>query len=270
MTLLPISAFLICQDEEDVIEACIRSVSMCAEIIVVDSGSTDRTLNIITALTDEGLPIRLFQEPWREYGVQKQSALEKCTQKWGFSIDSDERVSPKLASALLEAVEQDNIKVWRITRYDYLLGYGYVPPAAHERYHIRLFQIGHAWFDPTDIVHEGMRIKGDAHKLKPGRLLHFRPLEIGEKFAKENKYSGLKADMRDRDGHAPKPWKMIVSPFFCFFRQFIGQGLWRCGWAGFIHSAKGAVYSFLTEAKRWEARAIRNTPIAEPKATDDY
>lgn len=270
MSNLPISAFIICHDEEGVIEACIRSVCMCAEIIVVDSGSTDRTLDVIRSLIDEGLPIKLLQEPWRGYGGQKQFALEQCTQKWGLSIDADERISPKLAKALPDAVAQNVVKVWRVTRYDYLLGYGFVPPRAHERFHIRLFQIGHAHFDPADIVHEGMRITVDAPKITQGGLLHYRPLAIGEKFSKKNKYSGLKAEMRDRNGDAPRPWKMVISPWFYFFRQFVGQGLWRCGWAGFIHASKGAVYSFLTEAKRWEAQAIREVPIEEPETSDDY
>lgn len=270
MTKLPISAFLICQDEEDVIEACIRSVSMCAEIIAVDSGSTDKTCEIIEGLIAEGLPIRLIREEWRGYGGQKQFALEQCTQPWCLSIDSDERVSRKLADALPEAVNQTETKVWRVTRYDYLIGYGYVPPSSHERYHIRLFQRGHAYFDPTDIVHEGMRVEGKAPKLTEGGLLHYRPLDIGSKFSKENKYSGLKAEMRDRDGIPARPWKMIISPWFYFFRQFVGQGLWKCGWAGFIHSSKGAVYSFLTEAKRWELQAMKRLPISEPTDTQDY
>ena len=95
---LPLSAFIICQDEERFIEPCIRSLGMCSEIVVVDSGSTDRTLEILAALKDEGFPLLILSEKWRGYGGQKQFAMERCTEPWCLSIDSDERVSPHLAA----------------------------------------------------------------------------------------------------------------------------------------------------------------------------
>src|SRR6185312_7547964 len=96
ITTLPISAFIICKNEANYIERCIRSVALCAEIIVVDSGSTDATLQIVEKLQMEGFPLRFIYEPWRGYGGQKQFALEQCSQEWCLSIDSDERLSPNL------------------------------------------------------------------------------------------------------------------------------------------------------------------------------
>ena len=264
-TPLPISAFVICQDEEAVIEACIRSVAMCAQIVVVDSGSTDGTIGILQRLRDEdGLPVEIVHEDWRGYGAQKQFALGLCTQPWCLSIDGDERVSRGMAATLPDIVAQTETDVWKLTRYDYLLGYGYVPPGSHDRFLIRLFRRGKAWFDPDDLVHEGMRTTSAVRKLKPGGLLHFRPLTVAENFTKENKYSSLKARMRHRDGVSPKPGKMLVSPLVYFIRLYMRQGLWRCGWAGFIHATKGAIYSFLTEAKRWETDAVARKPVEEP------
>jgi len=72
---LPLSAFIICQDEERFIEPCIRSLDMCSEIVVVDSGSRDRTLEVLEALKAEGYPLVILKEKWRGYGGQKQFAM---------------------------------------------------------------------------------------------------------------------------------------------------------------------------------------------------
>lgn len=268
--ILPVSAFVVCQNEERVIENCIRSVSFCAEIVVVDSGSTDATLKILQRLQDEGLPLKILHEKWRGFGAQKQFALDQCTQDWCLSIDSDERVSPKLAAALPALLQQPEVDGWRLTRYDYLPGYGFVPPAAHERYHNRLFRRGSGRFDPTDLVHEGIRIDGEVRKASPGGLLHFSPLTLGEQIEKKNKYSSLKAEMKALRGAAPSPLKMLVSPPMFFLKWYFGHGMWRCGWLGFIHAMQGAIYSFLTEAKRYENAAMRRVPPVEPADVSRY
>lgn len=264
---LPLSAFVICFNEAERIENCLRSLAMCSEIIVVDNGSTDGTQEIIQSLAAEGLPIQLIHEEWRGYGAQKQFALDHCTQDWLLSIDSDERVSQKLAAILPQLLADTSVEGWAITRYDYINGYGYVPPRAHERYHNRLFRKGKGWFDPTDKVHEGLRIEGRVKKAKPGGLLHFSPIPLHEQMLKENKYSTLKAQMKRERGKAPSPLKMLISPLIFTLRWYFRHGLWRCGWGGFIHAAKGGIYSFLTEAKRWEAEAMERTPPKEPDLT---
>lgn len=268
--MLPISAFIICQNEERVIEACVRSVSFCAEIVVVDSGSTDATLAILERLRAEGLPLRVLNEPWRGFGAQKQFALDQCTQDWCFSIDSDERVSPALARQFPQLLADSGVNGWQITRYDYLNGYGYVPPSSHERYHNRLFRRGSGRFNTTDLVHEGIEIDGVVKKAVPGGLLHFSPIVLHDQMLKENKYSTLKAQMKQDRGLPPRPWKMLVSPPLFFLRWYLWHGMWRCGWPGFIHCAKGAIYSFLTEAKRYENAAMRRVPPVEPADVSRY
>lgn len=267
---LPVSAFIICQNEAHVIENCIRSVSFCAEIVVVDSGSTDATLDILERLRAEGLPLRILHEDWRGFGAQKQFALEQCTQEWCFSIDSDERVSPALAELFPALLADPVVNGWKITRYDYLNGYGYVPPSSHERYHNRLFRRGKGWFNTTDLVHEGIQIDGVVKKAASGGLLHFSPIVLHEQMLKENKYSTLKAKMKQQRGIKPRPWKMLISPPLFFLRWYVTYGLWRCGWSGFIHCAKGAIYSFLTEAKRYEYVAMERIPPVEPTDVKGY
>lgn len=267
---LPISAFIVCQNEEHVIERCIQSISFCTEIIVVDSGSSDGTVAILEHLRGGGLPLRIIHEPWRGFGAQKQFALDHCTQDWCFSIDSDERVSDKLRNIFPNLLKDSEVNGWKITRYDYLNGYGYVPPSSHERYHNRLFRRGKGRFNTTDLVHEGISIDGKVCKAKPGGLLHFSPLPLHQQMLKENKYSSLKATMLKQRGQRAKPWKMILSPPIFFLRWYVKHGMWRCGWPGFIHCVKGSIYSFLTEAKRYENNAIDRVPVVEPLNSKYY
>ncbi len=267
---LPVSAFIICQNEEQVIENCIRSVAFCAEIVVVDSGSTDGTLAILDRLRQEGLPLRVLHEPWRGFGAQKQFALDQCGQDWCFSIDSDERVSAALAGIFPKLLRDPGVNGWKITRYDYLNGYGYVPPSSHERYHNRLFRRGTGRFNTTDLVHEGIAIDGVVKKAMPGGLLHFSPIPLHDQMLKENRYSTLKARMKGERGIPARPWKMLVSPAIFFLRWYLGHGMWRCGWPGFIHCAKGGIYSFLVEAKRYENEAMIRVPPQEPEAPKGY
>ena len=267
---LPLSAFIICQDEERFIEPCIRSLDMCSEIVVVDSGSRDRTLEVLEALKAEGYPLVILKEKWRGYGGQKQFAMEQCTQPWCLSIDSDERVSPLLAAELPRLIAEPDVAGWRVTRYPYLDGFGYAPPQAKERYNLRLLRNGAGAFDTADKVHEGLRMTGEVRNSPRGGLLHFRPIALHEQFLKENKYSTLKTEMRAEQGRRAQPWKMAVNPWLYFLRLYFHNGLWRCGWAGFIRAATGGIYAFLTEAKRWEREAIARFPPVEPNDPQGY
>lgn len=267
--ILPVSAFIICQNEEKVIERCIRSVDFCAEIVVVDSGSTDGTLAILERLRAEGLPLRVIHQDWLGFGAQKQFALDQCGQDWCLSIDSDERVSRTLRDGFADLLAQPGVNGWKITRYDYINGYGFVPPRAHERHHNRLFRRGKGRFNTSDLVHEGIAIDGETRRA-PGGLLHFSPIPLHDQMQKENRYSTLKAQMKTGRGQRAQAWKMLVSPPAFFLRWYFRYGLWRCGWGGFIHAAKGTIYSFLTEAKRWEIEMMETRPPVEPHEPHGY
>ena len=92
---LPLSLVVITLNEEANIERCLRSVPFATDIVVVDSFSTDRTVEIATKLG-----ARVFQEKWRGYGGQKSFATDQATQEWVLSLDADEALSPELAAEI--------------------------------------------------------------------------------------------------------------------------------------------------------------------------
>lgn len=262
---LPLSAFIICKDEADYLGACLESVRCCAEIVVVDSGSTDGTLDLIADFTARGFPIKLFERHWPGYAAQKQFALEQCTQPWCFSIDADERFDRALVAALPELLNAPGMVAgWRIARRPYLIGCGYTPVRAHERRNLRLIKKGRGAFDPSLKVHEGIVPDGEVRISRKGSLLHFRPLPLEEQILKENKYSSLKVDMQMEKGRQPSLIKLLFSPSTYFLRLYFRTGLWRCGVPGLIQAMTGAAYSFMTEAKKFERTAMRiSAPVEE-------
>ncbi|MBP1861019.1 glycosyltransferase family 2 protein [Rhizobium herbae] len=258
---LPLSAFIICLNEEAYLGNCIESLESCAEIVVVDSGSTDGTAALVQSYTDKGWPIRFLFEPWRGYAGQKQFALDQCSQPWCLNIDADERLDEPLQALLPSLIGAPAETVgWRVARRPYLIGYGYTPDTVRERKNLRLIRKGRGAYDLAQKVHEGIVPDGKVEAAATGSLLHYRPLIIDEQILKENKYSTLKADQQFAAGKPPRPYKMLFSPPLYFLRLYFRNGLWRCGFPGFIEAATGGVYAFLTAAKIYQRHALRRKP----------
>ena len=261
MTAFPVSAFIICLNEEAYLGNCIESLEGCNEIVIVDSGSTDGTATLVQSYIDKGWPIRFMFEPWRGYAGQKQFALDQCTQPWCMNIDSDERLDKALLDALPELLAApETIVGWKIARRPYLIGYGYTPEKVKERKNLRLIRRGKGAYDLSQKVHEGIIPNGEVAKSANGSFLHFRPLVMDEQILKENKYSSLKADQQFAEGKRPKTAKLVFSPALYFLRLYFRNGLWRCGVPGFIEAMTGAVYAFLTQAKIYQRHALKRRP----------
>ena len=108
---LPISVFIITKNEEEHIEKTLKSVSLFDEVILVDSGSTDSTLDIAKRYR-----AKIYTHSWQGYAKQKQYAMSLCSNEWVLNLDGDEEVNPSLISAFKEIIEQDkadSVRFWR-------------------------------------------------------------------------------------------------------------------------------------------------------------
>jgi glycosyltransferase involved in cell wall biosynthesis len=261
-TKLPISAFIICRDERENLVNCIESLDCCSEIVIVDSGSTDGTIELVQNYIEQAWPIRFMHQDWLGYAAQKQFALEQCTQPWCLSLDADERLDKELQESIGELLDvPEEVAGWRITRRPYLYGLGYVSKRVREGRILRLIRRGRGAFDLSKWVHEGIVPEGEIRISTKGSLLHFRALPMDEQILKENNYSTLKADMLLAKGQGPRYIRMFFNPPLYFIRLYFTYGLWRCKFPGFIHAMTGAIYSFLTEAKIYQRNAVKKHPV---------
>jgi glycosyltransferase involved in cell wall biosynthesis len=248
--LLPISATVICKNEEACIGACLTSLEGFAEIVVVDSGSTDRTLAIVEDFSRRGFAIRLISQPWLGYAAQKQFALDQAREPWVLSIDADEWLDDDLRSALPTLLKADaSLAGWKLRRT--LTLYGRLKPVSpwtRPEHIVRLIRRGRARFEADLLVHEGLVADGETAVARKGLLRHERGLPLDEQMRKEIVYARLKAVQRLARGRKPSRLKLVFNPPIYFLRIFFWNRFFLCGWAGFIHAATGATYSLMTEA----------------------
>jgi glycosyltransferase involved in cell wall biosynthesis len=258
--LLPISATVICKNEEACIGKCLESLAGLAEIVVVDSGSTDGTLAIVDTFVRAGLPIRLIHQDWLGYAGQKQFALDCAREPWVLSIDADEWLDDALGADLPRLIVADeSIVGWRLRRT--LTLYGTRKPVSlwtRPEHILRLVRRGRAHFDDSLIVHEGLIVEGRTEIAGKGLLRHERGLPLDQQMGKEIVYARLKAEQRIERGRKPSWAKLFFNPPIYFLRIFIWNRFFLCGWAGFIHAMTGATYSFMTEAMHRQFYISRN------------
>jgi glycosyltransferase involved in cell wall biosynthesis len=161
-----LSVIVITKNEEDRISRCLSSVTHIAdEIIVFDSGSTDKTVEIAKQFTD-----KLFVTDWQGYGIQKQRALDKAACDWVLSIDADEEVDSKLAQEITSLLNQDVIEhnAYKVRWKNIIFGkptrFGRTARAC-----TRLFRRHGSRFDGA-IVHEKVLFEGEIGVIKKGFL----------------------------------------------------------------------------------------------------
>ncbi|HAI58446.1 MAG TPA: glycosyltransferase family 2 protein [Xanthomonadaceae bacterium] len=258
----PLSVFVTTLDNARTLEACLASVAWADEIVVLDSGSTDATLDIA-----QRFGARIAQQPFLGYGRQKQRALELTAHRWVLLLDADEMLSSDAQAeirALLAAVPK--AAGYTLPRHEQLFWRMSHPRVRHNRF-LRLFDKTRGAIDDLP-VHAAPRVDGPVERLR-GAFYHFGETSIRTKVAKVTAYAaGMVAGKRARHG-AARPWMMLVYPPFAFFRAYVLKRQYLDGWAGFIAAVVMAFYAFLKhaqwlEAERFEGEPGRRMPAGAP------
>jgi glycosyltransferase involved in cell wall biosynthesis len=251
----PVTAAIVCLNEADLIGGCLESVDFCAEIVVVDSGSTDGTIEIVERYRADGFPIKLLHQEWLGYAPQKQFALDHATQQWRLVIDADEKVDSQLKASIVATVAADDPKIsaWYIRRCDWLTGYGHAHRWVLHNRILRLLRAGKTRIDPDSTIHEAYFIEGERGLIKPGLLLHMRDLTLEDDVARANKYSTEKSTVQRGRGRKASALRLFLSPPFTFLKFYLLKRYFLCGRPGFIYAMMMMFYNFLTEAKSYRA-----------------
>ena len=238
----PLSAVIITLNEAPRIRDCLNSVSFCDEVVVVDSGSTDGTVEIC-----KEMGAVVISQTWLGYGAQKQFAVEQSSHDWVLCLDADERLSEQLVDSIqnfMKAPEGNACVMPRCNRFmGRWLRYGEGYPDLSLRLFNRNFA---AW--SQDPVHEKVHFVGEPLKL-PGDILHCSEESIGQYLEKQNRYTSLQAEVLFKEGKSISIAKLVLSPLVRFLKfYFVRQGF-RDGLPGLVHISIGCFNSFIKYAK---------------------
>jgi glycosyltransferase involved in cell wall biosynthesis len=236
-------------DEEHNISACLESARWANELIVVDSGSRDRTVDIARTFTE-----RVFTIAWEGYGAARNYALRQATGDWVLWLDADERVTPELAEEIREIIRADAPQVagYDIARRAFFLGRWIRHSGWYPSRVVRLFRRGTARFSETR-VHEQLQIDGTVVPTKHD-LLHLTDPDLRHYLAKFNRYTSLAADDMVAAGRTFTMRDLLLRPPFQFVKMYLLRSGWRDGLEGFMLAVLSAAYVFTKYAKLWERR----------------
>ncbi len=246
-----LSVYILTYNEEAKIEDAIKSVRWADEIVVVDSDSTDSTVSIA-----RGLGARIVNIPFEGFGKLRNRAIGACTNDWIFSLDADERCTPKAADEIRRIIGTGGpADAYYVPRRNWFMGRwirhaGWYPDYRQPQ----LFRRGAVVFWEKDEVHEGYRVQGKKGYLKnPILQIPFRNLE--QLLFKANRYSSLGSDKLMRRGVRGSMFKALAHGLGAFFQIYILKRGFLDGWPGFVIALGNFEGTFYRYAKLMEKQA---------------
>jgi len=239
-----LSAVIITFNEERALPRCLQSVAFADEIVVVDSGSVDRTCEIA-----QQMGANVIQKDWLGYGRQKQFAVEQATNNWVICLDADEWISDELRASIIATMQKPGYYAYQFPRCNRFLGRWLRHGEGYPDYNLRLYHRAYAHWS-EDPVHEHVQTDTRVGKLD-GDLMHESEEGLESYLEKQNKYSSLQAKILFEQGAKPSVVKIFLSPFFRFVKFYLVRGGWRDGMPGLIHVSVGCFNTYMKNAKLW-------------------
>lgn len=237
-----ISAVLITRNESSNIDRCLRSVSWCDEIVVVDSESTDDTVDRCLAYG-----AKVVIRPFMGFGAQKNAALGLATSDWVFSLDADEVVTPELRFSIERTIREPAYEGYIVRRRFFFLGERLKHGRGSVDMLTRLIRRETATFSDV-LVHEGLLPNGPTGVLD-GELEHYSYDTISQVIEKFNRYTTLAAtEMRGQGIKRSVVGTFLRWPIY-FVKFYVVHGHCRNGVRGFVWSALSSWYPFIKVAK---------------------
>ena len=231
------------------ITPCLESVRWADELIVVDSGSTDTTVDLAKQVTPH-----VYIHPWEGYGAARNFAIAKATGDWIFWLDADERVTPELAAEIRDVLASNNETPvgYCVSRRAYFLGRWIRHSGWYPSRVTRMFRRGHAKFNET-LVHEQLLIDGPVDQFR-NDLIHYTDPDLDHYFSKFNRYTSLAAQDMEAAGRGFSAFDLFVRPPFLFVKMYIFRQGFRDGLHGLILAVLSSFYVFTKYAKLWEMK----------------
>lgn len=248
-----LSVYILAYNEETKIAAAIESVLWADEVVVIDSGSSDRTAEVARSYG-----VRVEQVSFEGFGKLRNRALELCSHEWVLSIDSDERCTPEARDEICAIIsDPDALDAYFIPRRNYFMGRwirhsGWYPDYRQPQ----LFRKGKLLY-ADDLVHEGFRALGSLGYLK-NPIWQFPFSDLSEILRKADRYSGLGSRKLALKGVKGGIFKALMHAVGNFLRIYVLKAGFLDGWAGFVIALgnfEGTFYRYAkltTEQKGWD------------------
>ena len=234
---LPLTVAIIALNAAELIGPCLASAGFADEVVVVDSGSTDATVEIARR---HGARVEVRE--WLGFGRQKQLAVSLARNDWVLCLDVDERVSERLAQSIREALAGRRYRAWRMARRNRFLGRWLGHGEGYPDWTVRLFHRAHAGWS-NDEVHEAVLTTAEVGRLD-GDLLHESAEDVATYVDKQNRYTSLHAQALYRQGVRASYWRLAASPLARFFKFYLLRLGFLDGGPGFAHIVIGCNNSF--------------------------
>lgn len=242
-----VSACIIAKDEADRIEACLKSVAFCDEVLVLDSGSRDGTPELCRRLG-----ARVIETDWPGWVAQKNRAADAAAHDWVLSIDADERVDDGLRADLerLRAAHPDGppAAAYEVPRKVHALGRWIRHGGWYPEWRVRLFDRRRGRWGGMD-PHDHFESAGPVERLAGGHLEHHTWRSLDDFVAKQNRFSTVSAQGLFARGKRAGGLSLVVRPAFRFLKMYVLKAGFLDGWAGYQLARIDAMSVFLKYAK---------------------
>ncbi len=237
-----LSVTVITRNAADQLAACLESIQFADDIVVVDCGSKDATIEIA-----QRHRARVLHQDWLGYGRQKQFAVMQARHPWVLCVDADERVSDELRASIQSMLAAPKFQAYRMPRRNRFMGRWLHHGEGYPDWSLRLFHRDAAnWSD--DAIHEKVVARTAVGTLT-GDLLHESEVGIADYLAKQNRYTTLQAQTLHARGKRVGALRMLLSPVFRFIKfYFLRLGLLD-GIPGLVHISIGCFNTFIKYAK---------------------
>jgi glycosyltransferase involved in cell wall biosynthesis len=239
-----LTVITIALNEEMNIAPCLESVRWADEIIVLDSGSTDRTVEIARRYTSQVLSIQ-----WPGYGAARNIGMSRASGDWILWLDADERVTPELAEEIRQILVSGDGRLsgYLVARRAYFLGRwikhcGWYPSRV-----VRLFRKDRGRFSETR-VHERLELDGEVGKTRSD-ILHYTDPDLHHYLSKFNRYTSLGAEDLHAAGRQFHVVDLVFRPAFQFFKMYVFRLGFLDGVEGFVLCILSSTYVFTKYAK---------------------
>lgn len=264
---VPVTAIIHTLNERDYIEDCVRSVDWADEVYLVDSFSTDGTVEFVRQKFPR---VRIEQREYLGAASQKNYAIDRAKNDWIFVIDADERITPKLRDELQRTLEGP-LDVWAysVGRLNFMLGKPVRFSGLQRDRVTRLFHRGHARY-PNKRVHADLLVDGATGRLAQ-RMDHYYIRSFDHMIAKMIRYANWAAAQMYIDGKTTSIAGIVGHPIGKFVRDFIINLGFLDGTRGLISVGMHVCYTFWKYAKLWEFNELKRQgkPVPLPKLDEE-